>query len=182
MKVQNDYKLLYLYYLGDNEGKLKIEHQSEYERLKALYSIDEAKQEAKDALLKSEHIYSTQEGYFEHGDFILTKEDKENPFKITQKGLDALDKRVFESETAKKITEKGDRRLSRISVIVAICVGVTTLIGWFRTDIASLVITIYDFFSNLFVKTKDHFFGYLFADILFAIEPRVISGFYVVYQ
>lgn len=106
MEIQNDYRLLYLYHLADNEGKLKDKHKTEFERLKALYSIDKAKKDAKEWLLDNEHICSTEEGYLESGSWVLTKEDKENPFKITQKGLDALDKKVFESETARKFLER----------------------------------------------------------------------------
>lgn len=106
MEIQNDYRLVYLYCLADNEGKLKDNHKAEYERLKALYSIDKAKKETKEWLLDNEHICFTSEGYLEDGEWVVTKEDKENPFKITQKGLDALDKKVFESETARKSLER----------------------------------------------------------------------------
>ena len=151
MEIQNDYRLLYLYHLANNEGKLKDKHKAEYERLMLLYSIDEAERNAKKWLLKNEHIYSTQEGYLEDRSWVLTKEDKENPFKITQKGLDALDKKVFESETAKQIAEKGEKRLSRFSIMVGIAIGCVTLFGWFWTEIGRVFPKIYEFICNLFV-------------------------------
>lgn len=146
---QNDYKLLYLYYLAGKEGKLKSRHKAEYKRLKVLYSIERAKQESKNNLEELGCIHI--KGRLEHGEWVLTYEEKENPIEITQKGLDALDKNIFKSETTEKITEKRDKRLTRISTIIAICIGGVTLIGLFRTKIISVVLAIYKFICDLFV-------------------------------
>lgn len=105
MEIQNDYRLVYLYYLADNEGRLKGKHKAEYERLKALYSIDKAKKESKD--------YLEELGYIEYkgclgsdGEWKITDKERENPIAITQKGLDVLNKKIFKSETAKKLSKK----------------------------------------------------------------------------
>lgn len=146
---QNDYKLLYLYYLADKASELANKHRGEYKRLAGIYSIDKAKRESKDYLEELGYIHI--KGRLKHGEWVLTDEEQENPIEITQKGLDALDKNIFKSETAEKITEKGDKRLSRISTIIAICIGVVTLIGLFRTEIISVTLAIYKFICDLFV-------------------------------
>ncbi len=113
----NDKCLLYLLELSRKNRK-------EYNRLRSLYGND----------FHHKHIvgqYLAQEGYIQYKGVLLCgewTEDKDCPVEITILGERALSEGVFSSETAKKISDKRERMLRNISLIVSIIGG---LLGFF---------------------------------------------------